>query len=150
MLSDLGINTNANDNTLTQVDTTKLQNALTNDLPEVVALFEDPTTGLTNTVQNVISSYNDSLSGVIVTEKNNLQQQVTFNQSQITHMQEQIAAEQTNLENEFAALDSIEGNNQALSGILASSNGTTQPSSTSSSSSSSSSSSFGSVGNSSS
>ena len=33
-------------------------------------------------------------------------------------MQAQIQVEQTNLENEFAALDSIEGDNQALSGIL--------------------------------
>jgi flagellar hook-associated protein 2 len=149
MLSDLGIDTNANDNTLTQVNTTDLQNALTNNLPQVIALFDDPTTGLTNTVQNVISSYNDSLNGVIVDEQNNMKQEVTFNQSQITRMQQQIAVEQTNLENEFAALDSIEGDNQALSGILNGSSSSSSSSGSSSSSSSSSPSSFGSVGSSS-
>jgi len=147
MLSDLGIETNANDNTLTEVNTTDLQNALTNNLSEVVALFDDPTVGLTNTVQNVISSYNNSLNGVIVSEQNEISRQISFNQSQITQMQARIAAEQTNLENEFAALDSVEGDSQDLSGIL---NGQTVNGSTStSSSSSSSSSSFGSVGSSS-
>lgn len=150
MLSDLGINTNANDNTLSQVNTTDLQNALTNNLSQVIALFNDPTVGLTNTVQTVIASYNDSLNGVIVDEQNNISQEITFNKNQITEMQEQISAEQTNLENQFAALDSIEGDNQALSGILGSSNGTTSTTNSSSSSSSSSSpSSFGSVGSSS-
>ncbi len=145
MLSDLGVDTNANDNTLTQVDTTKLQAALTNHLSDVEALFNDPTVGLTNTVQNVISGYNNSLNGVIVNEQQNISQQITFNQSQITRMQQQMATEQTNLENEFAALDSIEGDSQGLSGILSTSNGTTTTPSTTSSSSSSSSS-FGSVG----
>jgi len=150
MLSDLGVDTNANDNTLTQVDTTKLQDALTNHLSDVQALFNDPTVGLTNTVQNVISAYNDSLNGVIVNEQNNISQQITFNQGQINSMQEQMSVEQTNLENEFAALDSIEGDSAGLSGILSTSNGTTSSSSSSSSSSSgSSSSSFGSVGSSS-
>jgi flagellar hook-associated protein 2 len=148
MLSDLGIDTNANDNTLTQVDTTKLQDALTNHLSDVEALFNDPATGLTTTVQNVISAYNDSLNGVIINEQNQIKQQITFNQNQITQMQAQIAVEQTNLENEFAALDTVEGDQSGLSSILSSSNGTTAPASTSSSSSSSSSS-FGSVGSSS-
>jgi flagellar hook-associated protein 2 len=149
MLSDLGIDTNANDNTLTEVNTTDLQNALTNNLSEVISLFDDPTVGLTNTVQNVISSYNDSLNGVIVDEQNNIQQQITFNQDQITQMQAQIVAEQTNLENQFAALDSVEGDNQALSGILNGSSGTSSSTGSSSSSSSSSPSTFGSVGSSS-
>jgi len=149
MLSDLGIDTNANDNTLTQVNTADLQNALTNNLSEVVALFDDPTVGLTNTVQNVIASYNNSLNGVIVSEQNEITQQVRFNQNLITQMQAQIATQQTNLENEFAKLDSVEGDSQDLSGIL---NGqsVTGSTSTSSSSSSSSPSSFGSVGSSSS
>ncbi len=37
MLSDLGVNTNANDNTLTEVNTTDLQNALTNHLSDLEA-----------------------------------------------------------------------------------------------------------------
>jgi len=147
MLSDLGVETNANDNTLTLVNTADLQNALTNNLSDVISLFDDPTVGLTNTVQNVISSYNDSLNGVIVDEQNNLSQEVSFNKNQITRMQEQITAETTNLQNEFAALDSIEGANQDLTNILNGSSGTnTSVSSNSSSSSSSGSSSFGSVG----
>jgi flagellar hook-associated protein 2 len=149
MLSDLGIDTNANDNTLTEVNTTQLQSALTNNLSEVESLFNDPTYGLTNTVQGVISGYNSSLNGVIVNEQNNISQEITFNQNQITEMQANIAAEQTTLENEFAALDSIEGDNQALSSVLTSSSGTASTSSSTTSSSSSSSSSFGSVGSSS-
>ena len=148
MLSDLGVDTNANDNTLTQVDTTKLQDALTNNLSQVEALFNDPTSGLTTTVQNVIASYNDSLNGVIVNEQNQIKQQISFNQSQITRMQEQITVEQTTLENEFAALDSIQGDSQGLSSVLSGSSSSSSGSS-SSSSSSSGSSSFGSVGSSS-
>ena len=149
MLSDLGIESNANDNTLTEVDTTKLQAALTNHLSDVEALFNDPTSGLTTSVQNVLSAYNDSLNGVIVNEQNELSTEVSYNQAQITQLQEQITVEQTTLENEFAALDQIQSSSQGLSSILGSSSGT-DTSSSSSSSSSSGSSSFGSVGSSSS
>jgi flagellar hook-associated protein 2 len=134
MLSDLGVNTNANDNTLTQVNTSDLQNALTNNLSDVISMFEDPTTGLTNTVQTVIAQYNDSLNGSIVNEQNAIKQEITFNQNQITQMQAQIAVEQTNLENEFAALDAMEAQDQSLSGILNSSSGSSSSSSGSSAS----------------
>jgi flagellar hook-associated protein 2 len=135
MLSDLGIVSNANDNTLTQVDTSKLSDALTNHLSEVEALFNDPTSGLTTTLQNTISTYNDSLNGVITNEQQNISNQITYNQAQITKMQEQMQAEQTNLENEFALLDEAEGDNAGLSGVLGSSTGTSSTSSSSSTSS---------------
>ena len=142
MLSDLGVDTNANDNTLTQVNTTDLQNALTNNLSEVEALFNDPTNGLTNTVQNVINGYNNSLNGVIVNEQNDISQQITYNKNLITQMQANISAEQTQLENEFATLDEVEAQSDGISSILNGSNS----SSGSSSNSSSGSSSLGSVG----
>jgi flagellar hook-associated protein 2 len=142
MLSDLGVDTNANDDTLTEVNTTDLQNALTNNLSQVEALFNDPTSGLTTTVQNVLDSYNNSLNGVIVNEQNQIKSQIQFNQSQITRMQENITAEQTNLENEFATLDEVEAQSDGLSSIL---NGSSSSGATASSSSSGSSS-FGSVG----
>ena len=148
MLSDLGIDTNANDNTLTQVDTTKLQAALTNDPNDVKALFDDPTSGLTTTVQSVLGAYNDSLNGVIINEQNEIKSEISFNQAQITRMQEQITNEQTTLEAEFAALDQIQSTAQGISGILGSSSGTSS-SSSSSSAASSSSSALGSVGSSS-
>ncbi len=144
MLADLGINTNANDNTLTQVDPTKLQDALENHLSDVENLFNNAATGLTNTVQNVIDEYDDPISGVITAEQADNTSQVQFNQQLINGMNENIANEQTRLETEFAALDSLEGTTQGLSGVL---NGTTS-SSTSSSSSSTGSSSIGSVGSS--
>jgi len=139
MLSDLGVDTNATDNTITNVDTTDLQNALTNHLSDVEALFNDPTTGLTNTVQSVLSAYNDSVSGVIVGEETNNSDEITYNKSQISTMQENLSAQQTALENEFALLDQAEANAQSLSGILSGS-------SSSSSSSSGALSSLGSVG----
>ena len=129
MLSDLGISTNANDNTLTSVDTTKLQDALTNHLSDVQALFDDSTTGLTNTVQSVLGVYSDSLNGVIVNEQNSISSQVKFNKAQITTMQEQLSAEQTALENEFALLDQAEQSAQSLSGILSGSASTSSSSS---------------------
>jgi flagellar hook-associated protein 2 len=144
MLSDLGVDTNANDNTLTQVNTTDLQNALTNNLSEVENLFNDPVNGLTNTVQSVISGYNDSINGVIVNEQTNISQQITYNKNMITQMQAQLNAEQTQLENEFSTLDQVEAQSDGVSSILngSSSSGT----SASSSSSSGSTSSLGSVG----
>jgi len=135
MLSDLGVDTNANDNTLTQVDTTKLASALTNNLSEVESLFNDPTVGLTTTVQNVISTYNDSLNGVITNEQTDISNEISFNQSQITKMQEEMQVEQTNLENEFALLDETEGDNAALSGVLGSSSGSSSSSTSGTSSS---------------
>ena len=144
MLSDLGITTNATDNTITSVDTTDLQDALTNHLSDVESLFNDPTTGLTNTVQSVLSVYNDSLSGVIVGEQTNISNEISYNQAQISTMQEQMNAEQTALQNEFALLDEAEAQAQSLSGILSSGSGS--GSSTGSSSSSGALSSLGSVG----
>jgi flagellar capping protein FliD len=141
MLSDLGVNTNASDNTLTTVDTTKLQDALTNNLSDVKALFDDPTTGLTNTVQSVLAVYNDSLSGVITGEKTNISNEISYNKARISTMQEQLTATQTALENEFALLDQAEASAQSLSGILSGSS-----SSSSSSGSSGALSSLGSVG----
>jgi len=118
MLSDLGVATNANDNTLTDVDTTDLQNALTNNLSDVEALFNDPTSGLTTTLQSVLDGYNDSLNGVIVNEQTNIASEISFNKTQISTMQEVLNNEQTTLENEFAALDQAEANAQSLSGII--------------------------------
>jgi flagellar hook-associated protein 2 len=144
MLSDLGVETNANDDTLTEVNTADLQTALTNNLTQVEAMFNDPTTGLTTTVQNVIDSYNDSLNGAIVNEQNQIKTQVQYNQSLIAQMQENIQAEQTQLENEFATLDSVEAQGDGLSSILSGSSAT--GATATSSSSSGSTSSFGSVG----
>ncbi|HEX4141684.1 MAG TPA: flagellar filament capping protein FliD, partial [Candidatus Methylacidiphilales bacterium] len=142
MLSDLGVDTNANDDTLTEVNTTDLQNALSNNLSEVEALFNDPTSGLTTTVQNVLNQYNNSINGVIVNEQNDLSQQITYNKNLITQMQSNLSAEQTQLENEFSTLDQVEAQSDGISSILS---GNSSSSSTSSSSSSGSSS-FGSVG----
>jgi len=144
MLSDLGVDTNANDNTLTQVNTADLQNALTNNLSEVESLFNDPTTGLTSTVQNVINQYNNSLNGVIGNEQSFISQEISYNKNLITQMQENLSNEQTQLQNEFATLDQVEAQADGISSILngSSSSGT----STSSSSSSGSTSSLGSVG----
>jgi flagellar hook-associated protein 2 len=118
MLSDLGINSNANDNTLTNVDVPTLQTALTNNLGDVEALFNDPTSGLTTTLQNVLDGYNDSLNGVIVNEQNNIANEITYNKAQISTRQEVLNNEQTTLENEFAALDTAEANAKSLSGII--------------------------------
>jgi flagellar capping protein FliD len=117
-LSSLGVDSNANDNTLTDVDTTDLQNALTNNLSDVESLFNDPTAGLTTTVQNVLDGYNDQLNGVIVNEQSNIADQISYNQQQISTMQEVLNAQQTTLENEFALLDQAEANAQSLSGII--------------------------------
>jgi flagellar hook-associated protein 2 len=121
MLSDLGVDSNATDNTLTDVNTTDLQDALTNNLSDVESLFNDPLNGLTNTVQTTLDAYDDPLNGVIVNEQNNLSSEVSYNQQQISTMQEQLQAQQTALENEFALLDQAEANAQSLSGVLNSS-----------------------------
>jgi flagellar hook-associated protein 2 len=121
MLSDLGVASNATDNTLTDVDTTDLQDALTNHLSDVESLFNDPTTGLTNTIQTTLDAYDDPLNGVIVNEQNNITSEISYNTQQINTMQEQLQAQQTALENEFALLDEAEANAQSLSGVLNSS-----------------------------
>ena len=60
MLSDLGVDSNATDNTLDRRQTRpNLQDALTNNLSNVESLFNDPTTGLTNTIQTTLDAYND-------------------------------------------------------------------------------------------
>ncbi len=131
MLSDLGVNTNANDNTLTEVNTTDLQTALDNNPSQVEALFNDPTSGLTTTVQNVLNAYNNSLNGVIVNEQNDITTEVTFNKNQITQLQANLSAEQTTLENEFSTLDQVEAQSDGLSSILSGSSSGTSSSSSS-------------------
>ena len=144
MLSALGVDSNANDNTLTNVNTTDLQDALTNNLSDVESLFNDPTSGLTTTVQSVINTYNNNLNGVIVNEQKNISQQITFNKNQITQMQANLTAEQNQLENEFSTLDQVEAQADGISSILSGSSSSSG--SSTSASSSSSTSSFGSVG----
>jgi flagellar hook-associated protein 2 len=118
MLSALGVDSNANDNTLTNVNTADLQDALTNNLSDVEALFNDPTSGLTTTVQNVLDEYNNSLNGIIVNEQSNISTEISYNKQQISTMQEVLSNEQTTLENEFALLDQAEANAQSLSGVI--------------------------------
>jgi flagellar hook-associated protein 2 len=129
MLSDIGIETNATDNTLTQVDSSKLQDALTNHLSDVEALFNDPTSGLTNSLQAVIGTYSNSLNGVIKNEQNDIADQISYNKQQITLMQENITAEQTQLENEFSTLDQVESQMADVSSILTGSSSSSKTSS---------------------
>jgi flagellar hook-associated protein 2 len=144
MLSDLGVETNANDDTLTEVNTTDLQNALTNHLSDLESLFNDPTSGLTTSIQSVIDGFNNNLNGVIVNEQNDITSEINYNKQRITQMQANLSTEQTQLQNEFAALDQAEAQADGISSIL---NGSSSSgASTSSSSSSGSSSSLGSVG----
>jgi flagellar hook-associated protein 2 len=106
MLSDLGIDTNSSDNTVTSVDSTKLKNALTNHLQDVVDLFTTYGKGIVSKLGDKIDSYNSSLNGSITLREQNITQQQKTLADQIKQMQARVDSEIERMRSAFATMES--------------------------------------------
>ena len=127
-LSDLGILSNGNDDTLAVSDTSKLSSALTNNLAAVQALFTDPTNGLATKLGNYITDATGS-SGVLATQEASFKQQENSIEQSITSMQKRIANDQTTMTDEFVAMETARAQINLQQQLLTSAFGGTSSSS---------------------
>jgi flagellar hook-associated protein 2 len=123
-LSSLGIQSSGNNNTLSAPDTTTLDNVLSNNLSAVQNLFTDPKTGLATTLGSYITGVN-APNGVVPTDEKNETQEATSMATSISNLQAQLAVDQTNLTNQFSAMEtaieSVNTDKQVLNDYFASS-----------------------------
>jgi flagellar hook-associated protein 2 len=103
-LNDLGIASNGTDNTLSVSNTAALDSALTNNLSAVENLFTNATSGLATTLGSYISTVT-APNGVLPTDESNATKEAKSEATSITTLQAQISASQTELDNQFAAME---------------------------------------------
>ena len=103
-LSDLGIQTNSTDNTLSLSDTTALNDALTNNLTQVQSFFTDKTNGLATQLNNYLNSAigdNGTLlvhEGTLTSQSNDINTQISNLETKITSDSAQWTSEFQNME----------------------------------------------------
>lgn len=103
MLSDLGIETNGQNNTLS-VDTTTLDSAVANNLSEVSTLFNDPTNGIATQFNNYITNAISS-DGSITNQQATLTQESQNITTQISNLNTQITSNEAEWTSEFEAME---------------------------------------------
>jgi flagellar hook-associated protein 2 len=113
MLSDLGIQTSGQNNTLS-VTTSTLDSAVSSNLNSVETLFTDPTNGLATQLNNFINDTTGT-NGTVPNHQASLSQQVTSLQTQISNLETKITADTATWTSEFTAMESAESqSNQEL------------------------------------
>jgi flagellar hook-associated protein 2 len=135
-LSDLGIDFNDTSPTLSVTDQATLTNALNSDPSAVGAFFQTPGTGFAAEFNTYLSNLLLPNTGGIAIETNALNAENSQDADQITALQAQLNIEQSNLTNEFLAMQTAQSNAASEEEVL---NGMFGDGSSSSSSSSSSS-----------
>jgi flagellar hook-associated protein 2 len=113
MLSDLGIDTNGKDNTLS-VDTSTLNSALSNNLSNVSSLFNDPTRGIATQLNNFL---NDTIgtNGTLTDHQTSLTQQSNNISTQISNLNSKISSDEALWTSQFQAMEQAESQtNQEL------------------------------------
>jgi len=113
LLSDLGIQTNGQNNQLS-VDTTTLDSVVAANVSSVQQLFNDPTSGLATQINNYITNATGS-NGTITNHQASLNQQVTALNSQISNLETKITSDTATWTSEFTAMEAAESQaNQQL------------------------------------
>jgi flagellar hook-associated protein 2 len=107
MLSDLGIQTNGQDNTLKVTDTTALTTALTNNLSGVKSFFSDPTNGWVSKVNTFINNTIGD-NGTIPNHQASLQTQTNNLTTQVANLEKKIASDTDHWTSEFEAMEQAE------------------------------------------
>lgn len=118
MLEDLGITGNAEDNTLTLSDSSKLLAALENHSDEVIDLFTNATSGLAYRLGGILDSYADSGTGALAVRQNSITEEKKRMDEEIERIKTRVAAEEIYLKNQFAALDSASARGQQTSSFF--------------------------------
>jgi len=144
-LNALGVASNGQDNTLA-VNSTTLDAALSSNLGAVQKLFTDPTHGLATTLNSYLATTTGS-KGVLATQEASFTKQSKDIGTSIAALQSRIAQNETNLQNEFVAMETaintINAQKQYLTDFFNEPTSTSAAPTTANSSSSSSSSSSG-------
>jgi flagellar hook-associated protein 2 len=113
MLSDLGITTNGQNNTLA-VNTSTLNSAVADNLSEISALFNDPTNGIATQLNNYITNALGT-QGSITNQQSTLSQESTNIGTQISNLNTQISANEAQWTSEFQSMETaISQTNQEL------------------------------------
>lgn len=113
MLSDLGIETNGQNNTLA-VDTSTLSSTVAANINSVETLFTDPTNGLATQLNNFITDTTGA-NGTVTNHQASLTQQVTSLNTQISNLEAKITTDTATWTSEFTAMESAqESANQEL------------------------------------
>jgi flagellar hook-associated protein 2 len=126
-LSDLGFNSDGQDNSLTTSDTSGLDTALATNPAGLKDLFTNATSGLavqlnsflTDTIGTAGASADGTITttdGSLVTHQANLTKQSAAIDTQISNIETQVQAYQTSMDNEFVAMETAESKtNQQMS-----------------------------------
>ena len=113
-LSDLGIQTNSKDNTLSLSDTTALTNALTNNLSQVESFFTDPTNGLATQLNNYLNSAIGD-NGTLLVHEGTLTSQSNDINTQISNLESKITSDSSKWTSEFQTMEQAQAQvNQEL------------------------------------
>ncbi len=113
MLSDLGIDTNGQNNTLS-VDTSTLNSAVAANLSAVNTLFNDPTNGIATQLNNFINN-SIGTNGTITGHEASLTQQSDNITTQISNLNSKITTDEAQWTSEFEAMEQAESQtNQEL------------------------------------
>ena len=104
MLSDLGIQTNGQDNTLKLTDPTALTNALTNNLSGVKAFFSDATNGWATEVNNFLNNTIGD-NGTVTNHQASLTLQTNNITTQIANLEKKITSDSSHWTAEFQAME---------------------------------------------
>jgi flagellar capping protein FliD len=112
-LSDLGIDTNGQNNTLS-VDASTLDSAVTANLNSVQTLFNDPTNGLATQLNNYINN-TIGTNGTVTNHQASLTQQTSALTTQISNLETKITSDTAIWTSEFEAMETAESQtNQEL------------------------------------
>ena len=104
MLSNLGIQTNGQDNTLKLTDATALNNALANNLGDVKSFFSDATSGWATQVNNFLNSAIGD-NGSVANHQASLTTQSDNITTQIANLEKKIATDSAHWTTEFQAME---------------------------------------------
>jgi flagellar hook-associated protein 2 len=113
-LSDLGFQSNGQNNTMTLGNSSTLSSALTSNLSDVAALFSDPTSGLA-TQMNTFITNTLSTSGELPVRTADLTTQTGTISTQISNLENKITNDTNQWNSEFANMETAESQtNQEL------------------------------------
>jgi flagellar hook-associated protein 2 len=137
-LGDIGIGFTGTSPMLSITDQSALTNALTTNPSGVGQFFQEPVTGFAGKLDTYLFNLTFPNSGGIAIETNTLNSENATDADKITTLQNQLNQEQTNLTNEFLAMQNAQAQSeqeeQILAGMFGGSSGSSGSSSSSSSS----------------
>jgi flagellar hook-associated protein 2 len=111
-LTDLGFQSNGNDNTIALSNSSTLSSMLTSHLKDVAALFSDPTNGLATQMNGYITKTTGA-NGALPARTTDLSKQSTDITTQISNLETKISNDMNQWNSEFQAMETAESQTNA-------------------------------------